>query len=157
MNNNPYQSPASTVDNDITSYPRKRNAWIWIIIVYQSLSIIGMTYSFVVLRGGYIPIPKELQQYYDNLGVFDWTLQFIAFAIVLLSIIFLFRLSKLAVRFFVAEMALSIFMFILNYFRHNALSTHHGLASSSGAILGYSILILIIAYLFKLQKRGVLQ
>lgn len=156
MEDCPYKSPQSAlIDND-EKYPRKRNVWIWIIMVYQAWSVLGMLMSYVIMEGRLIPMPQEIQSYYDSIGAFERLSTLASLVLVICTIVFLFRLSRLAVTFFIAEVLFSTVLYIVNIFKNDLLSTYNAF-SWLAMILGYAIMFLILWYLSQLKKRGVLR
>ncbi|SDH98115.1 hypothetical protein [Propionivibrio dicarboxylicus] len=90
--------------------PRKRNFWIWLIIIWSFGSGVLSLFSFFAVEFGAIPLSDAQRAYFDNLGLLDHLAGVLSAALNLLGAITLFKLRKQAVYLFFCAFGISVLL-----------------------------------------------
>jgi hypothetical protein len=151
---NPYAPPTSPVDTGEVGPPR-RPFLVWVIAAIDVLGSVWTLYIVYLAASGRLPLPAEVRAYYDSLGAFDYTLTGLTAALNCVGGIQLFRLRTSALRLLAAAFGVSI-LSLLYQAVTGALPAL--LATSAvGVMFSLGLALAILAYVYRLKKRGVLR
>ena len=151
---NPYATPAAPVDTGDAGPPR-RPFLVWVIAAIYVVGGVWTVFIVYMIASGTYPMPPHVSEYYDRLGTVDHLITGILASLNFGGGVQLFRLRASALRLLAIALGVSVLQ-LLYQTATGALSV---LFHSSGISIFFSvaIAILILAYVYRLKKRGVLR
>jgi len=138
----------------MTSPSTQRPILVWIISGFFFLSAGYTLYAFISLISGATPLNAQQQLYVDSLTPINYMTSIGIAALNLSAAVMLFLLKKQAAPLFLAGFTLGILSGVYNIATTNWLET--GAASVVGFFLSQLLVLAVVAYVFKLRKRGTL-
>ena len=134
--------------------PRKRPVGVWIITVYFAISIPFVIFSLYAVLSNQIPLDAAQAGYIASMAPLDFTATAIIAICNLLGAVSLFRLRKAALTFFTASLAINIALTIWHIIAKGFVAVVGG---ALPIVLGFALLLAIIAYTAHLARKRVLQ
>lgn len=127
---------------------------VWVISIWYFISVIWTAFSFFLIKSGVVPVPPASQKYFDNLNAFDYISTFGLLIVNLLTVIYLFKLKKVAIKIFTVGVIFNCVVLAYNYiFKNYGAVMGQG---NFGVVLGIMAMIAVIFYMKHLEKKGIL-
>lgn len=145
----------SSINQNGQIYIRQRNAWIWAIISYNFLAVIGGILSLLLIHGDILPVTEQSQAVLNRITAYDNARIALNTLLLSLGTIYLYRLNKRAKWLFLLVLLISLLSVLHNVILLDAyrdLSIWQVLAKTPGYVMS----LLILWYCLRLEKRGIL-
>lgn len=135
---------------------RRRPVGVWLISAFYLVSAGWTLLSFALVLGHVVPLPPDQQAYFDSLTAVDWSFSVAIAALGVGAAVCLFLLRRIAVVLFAVALVLNLAFTAIHAMRTNWAEAL-GAAGLVGAVIGWLILVGVVAYAQRLAKRGVLR
>ena len=141
---------------DTVSQPMsKRPKLVWVVFLFNVLSVGYTALSFFLIFSGAISVPPEQAAYFGNLSAFDWVITALTGLLNVAGAVAIFRLRKIAFHLFATAFVLVILQTLVHTITTNFVAALGG-PGVVGALIGYGISLAVCIYAWKLKARGVL-
>jgi hypothetical protein len=156
MEKNPYAAPRAAVD-DVVPEKRSRPILVWVITIFMGLGVVGTTVtSIAALSGTPIGGPDVAAQlaFFHPL---DHLTSLVSALLAAVSAVELFRLKRRALPFFVGSLAVTAVVVCGSLALRPA---YRAILENGGGwmiAVGWTINFAILAYVWRLHAKGVLQ
>ena len=138
-----------------TREKKKRPKWVWAIAIAFFISAGWTLLSFYLIGSGLIPMGPAARAYFDSLSTFDYILTVLLGLAGFFGAITLFLLRKIAFYLFTGALIANSFLTIWHALSKGWIAAVGG-TGLLAAMLGWSLLLAICIYSWKLTKKGVL-
>jgi len=134
---------------------KNRPIWVWVISIFYFLSAGYTLLSFFLIYAEVIHLEPAMKTYFDNLSIFDHALAIILGAANLIGAITLLLLRKQAFYIFSGIFCVNILVSIWHSISKGWIALLGG-SGFVGAIIGWGLILAVIAYSRRLINRGIL-
>ncbi len=153
---NPYAAPRAAVD-DVGEEKRGRTALVWVITIFMGIGVVGGAVSTIAALLGSPIGGAEAAEYTKHLTAVDHIFALVGSAIGAFATVALFRLKRYALPLFVAMFLLGIAVFAFNILLRPEYQALFEMTGYWGLWVGWAVNIAVIAYIWRLRVKGVLQ
>jgi hypothetical protein len=162
MAHNPYAPPQSKVEGaelpGVQAESRSRPVLVWIIFIFYCLALLGAATTVSLIASSRFPLGNELQRhYFASLTWFDHSLSLAAGLVGWWAAFQLFRLRRAALKLFILSLGLGVIAFVyqaaMNPYWTEAMQQGLGWI---GVTIGWILRLLLLGYVWRLARKGVL-
>ncbi len=134
---------------------KKRPGWVWAISIFYFLSAVYTLLSFYLVFSGKIPLDPAQRAYIDQLTMMDHVLTILLGLSNLVGASLLFLLKKESFYFLGFPFVFGVLMTIWHTMTKGFASAIAG-SGIVGLLFGWTMVILVLWYIKKLEKDGIL-
>jgi hypothetical protein len=134
----------------------KRLKMVWLITIFMLLASAFTIFSFYLIFISGVPLGEKSQQYFSELGVFDWVVTALLMAANITGAILLFRLKAISFYFLASALGINILTHIWHTLTTSYLEAMNNAGVYAGAYMGIIIAGAIVIYSWRLKVKNVL-
>jgi hypothetical protein len=156
MAENPYAAPRAEV-KDVVPEMRRRPIVVWVITIFEVIGIIGGVYTAIAALSGKPVGGPEAEPYTKFLTTYDHLATLLVSAISAWATVELFRLRRRALPLLIASFVVGLVIAAYNLAFRPDYRAMFDAVGYWGLVVGWSLNIAIIGYVWWLRSKEVLQ